>query len=83
MPSDRISVRLGQAVIAQIDEYAEKHGLDRAIVVRLAVANQLGKKPPKDAKERFGGKVGNPNIREHSAEGVQARWGDKGNYSDG
>lgn len=77
MPKDKINVRLGEELVTQVEEYAKEHGLGRADVIRLAVINQLGRKPPKklpDGVERIGR---NPNPAEAGKAGAAARWGDK------
>lgn len=74
MSKDKINVRLGEELIAELESYAEEHGLGRADVVRLAVINQLKKKPPKSLPEGVERVGRNPNPADAGRAGAAARW---------
>jgi hypothetical protein len=78
MADDRITVRLGVDLMAALDGYATENGLDRAAVVRLAVVNQLKRKPPKSLPEGVERVGRNPDPSAAGKAGAAARWKGKG-----
>lgn len=74
MPKDKINVRLGEELIIEIEAYAEEHELGRADVIRLAVINQLKRKPPKTLPEGVSRVGRNPNAADAGRLGAEARW---------
>jgi hypothetical protein len=83
MPSEKISVRLGADLIEQLDAYGKQHGLDRATVVRLAILQQLGRKPPKTLPEGVVKDRSTPDPAAAGRKGAEARWGKRRKKKDG
>ena len=74
MATDRATIRFGEDLLAELDAYATEHGLERAAMVRLAVINQLKRKPPKTLPEGVERVGRNPNPAEAGRAGAAARW---------
>lgn len=74
----RVTLRVDADVLAQLDAYAAKHDLDRTAAIRLAILEQVKRRPPKEKPAGIVKPRGNPNIGELSQAGIEARRRKKG-----